>query len=78
MDEGKICTSKNELVIFGQSEHFNILGPVGQKANNTIQRINRYPENNCQQDVLRHPPDRDSSTETVFVHHSNDRTNQRL
>ena len=35
------------------------LSPVIQRADNGLQWINRYPADNCQQNVLGYPPDRD-------------------
>ena len=35
------------------------LSPVIQRVDNGLQWINRYPADNCQQNVLGYPPDRD-------------------
>ena len=39
------------------------LSPVVQRVDNATQRINHYPEDNFQENVLRHPPDSDLSTD---------------
>ena len=37
-------------------------GPVVQSVDNAIQRINRDPEDNCQENVLRYTTDTDLSS----------------
>ena len=40
----------------------NSPGPSCPRADSTIHRINRYPADKCEQNVLRYPMERDLST----------------
>jgi hypothetical protein len=44
-----------------RSRRLNLQGPVVQRVDNTIHRINRYPMDKCWQTKLRYPLDRDLS-----------------
>lgn len=42
------------------------LGPVFQRVDSAIQRINRSPVNKCQPNILRYPRDRNLSSGQCF------------